>query len=283
MAAWSRGVGTAAGRAFVAAFKGGVTNLAAALTYFSLLSLFPTLIIVVALLALVGQTSASHLFISLLEEVAPASAAETIRGPVAGVIAQRGGAGALVSVSAIVALFAASAYVGAFIWAVERIYPVSKPRSYLRQLLRQLLFALIVVVLLALLALIVVVSGPIARVVADASGLGGTVLLLYRILRWPVLVAAAVLLFLVLYLAAPDVQRRGVTHALPGAALGVAVWMAASVLFDLYVARLGHYGATYGALAGLVVFLLWVWILNLSLLVGAQFNVQLGKLRQGPP
>jgi membrane protein len=271
-------VGAAMGRAVAAALKGGATTLAAGLTYYALLSLFPTLIVVVALLALVGQTSASHLFISLLEQIAPASAVDAIRGPIAGVVAQKSSAGVLVSAGAVIALVAASAYVGAFIWAVERVYPVSKSPSFPRRLVRQVLFAVIIVVLLAVLAVIVVVSGPVARVVADATGLGDSLLAAYQVARWPVMAAAAVLLFLVLYLAAPDVQRRGVLHALPGAVLGVAVWVVASVVFDLYVTHLGRYGATYGTLAGVVVFLLWLWILNVSLLLGAQFNAQLGKL-----
>ena len=129
---------------------------------------------------------------------------------------------------------------------------------------------------------IAVVSGPVAKAVGDGLGLGHAVVPVYRATRWPALLVAVVLLFYVLYVAAPDVQRSGFVRAVPGALLGVAVWVVASLVFDLYVNHLGRYGATYGTLGGLVVFLLWLWILNLALLLGAEFNVQLGRLPAHP-
>ena len=265
-------------RAALAANGHGATRLSASLTYYALLSLFPALIILVALFAVLGQTSASQLIVGLVDELAPQGAADVIREPITQIVSGRSSAGAIVGVSVIVALWAASSYVGAFIWAVERVYPVDKPLASWKLLLRRLLFAVIILVLLAVMALVVVVGGPLARLVADAVGLGDATVLAYRILRWPLLFVAAVMLFFVLYAAAPDVQRRGFLKALPGAVLGVAVWTVASVGFNLYVTHLGRYGATYGTLAGLVVFLLWLWILNLALLLGAEFNVQPGRL-----
>ena len=252
-------------------------------TFFALLSLFPALIIVVALLATVGQTSASHLVVTFIEQLAPAGAADSIRGPLTQIVAQHANAGTLVSLGVIIGIWSASGYVACFIWAVERIYPVAKPLSFWRGLRRQLLFAVIILLLLAVMAAAAVVGGPLARLLGDALGVGSAAVAAYRVLRWPLLLAAAMVFFCVLYVAAPDVQRRGFLNALPGAASGVGVWALASVLFNLYVTHLGRYGATYGTLAGLVVFLLWVWILNLALLLGAEFNVQLGKLPARSP
>ncbi len=271
------------GRAALAGFSHGITNYAAALTFYSLLSLFPALIIVVGLLAVFGKTSASQLIVTLIDQLAPAGAAETIRGPITQIVSQRAGAETLLSLSVIVALVAASAYIGTFIWAVERVYAVAKPPSFLKQLPRQLLFAVIILVLLAVLGVVAVSGGPVAKTLGGMLGLGSTAVRLYQVARWPLLLVAAVLLFFTLYVAAPDVQRRGFIHALPGAVLGVAVWLVASALFGLYVSHLGRYGATYGTLAGLVVFLMWIWILNLALLLGAEFNVQLGRLPARSP
>jgi membrane protein len=238
-------------RAALAGYGRGGTRLAAALTYYALLS--------------------------------PPGAADVIREPVTQIVAQRSSAGAVVGASVVVALWAASSYVGAFMWSVDRVYEVAKPASSWKLLVRRLLFALIILALFAVIAVAVVVGGPLARLVADAAGLGDAIVTAYRVLRWPLLFGAAVLLFFILYLAAPDVQRRGFRQALPGAVLGVAVWTAASAVFNLYVTHLGRYGATYGTLAGLVVFLLWIWILNLALLLGAEFNVQLGRLPARSP
>jgi membrane protein len=271
-----------AGRAALAGLHHGITNYAAALTFYSLLALFPALIIVVALLAAFGQTSASHMVVSFLEELAPAGAAASIRGPITQIISQHANAGTLVSLGVVIGIWSASGYVACFIWAVERIYPVAKTPSFWQGLRRQLLFAVVILLLLALMTTVTVVGGPLATRIGDILRLGGASVTAYRVVRWPLLLAAAMLLFFTLYVAAPDVQRSGFRRAVPGAVLGVGVWALASVLFNVYVTHLGRYGATYGTLAGLVVFLLWVWILNLSLLLGAEFNVQLGMLPRRP-
>ena len=261
-------------RAALAGLAHGITNYAAALTFYALLSLFPALIVVVALLAALGQTSATQLILTAVEQLAPPDAVEAIRGPIAGIVAASSGAATVVSLGVVIAVWSASAYVASFVWAVGRISPVDKPPSVLQGLLRRVLFAVIILLLLALMAAALVMGGPLARLVADAVGLGDATVTAYRILRWPLLFVAATLLFFVLYTAAPGVRQRGLLAALPGALLGVGVWLVASALFNLYVTNLGRYGATYGTLAGLVVFLLWVWILNLCLLLGAEFNAQ---------
>lgn len=263
-------------RAALAGLGRGITNYAAALTFYALLSLSPALIIVVALLSALGQTSATQLIVTIVEQLAPPDAVDAIREPVARIVAASSGAAAIVSLGVVIALWSASGYIAAFVWAVEPISPVEKAPSFLRGLLSRLLFAVVILLLLALMGAAVVVGGPLARLVADAVGLGDATVTAYRILRWPLLFAAATLLFFVLYVASPGVRQRGLLAALPGALLGVGVWLVASALFNLYVTSLGRYGATYGTLAGLVVFLLWVWILNLCLLLGAEFNAQTG-------
>ena len=256
----------------------GVPNLAAGLTYYSLLSLFPALIVVVALLALVGRESAASVALDLVREIGPPGAVDTLRGSVERVIQERAAASSLLSLGLLAAVWSASNYVGAFMWSANQIYEV-QGRPFLHRIPRQVALALGILVLLAVILTGAVITGPAAQVLGDVLGIGGPLVLAYRIARWPALFLTATVLFGVLYYFAPNVRQPSFRWITPGGVLGVTLWLLASALFGLFVRYVGDYGATYGTLAGIVVFLLWLWILNLALLVGAELNGQLEDLR----
>ena len=262
-----------------AALADGVLNLAASLTYYALLSLFPALIVVVALLALIGQASTTRVLVDIAQQVAPASAVDTVRGPIENVIASRGTSQTLLSLGIVVAIVSASGFVGAFMWAANRIHGVPD-RPFLKKLPRQIVLALGLLVAMGLIATVVVLTGPIARTLGSGVGLADQALLAYSIARWPMLFVLATLLFGVLYHFAPNVEQGRFRWISAGGFFGVLIGLIATFGFTMYATTLGNYNATYGALAGVVVFLVWLWIFNLALLLGLEFNVEVLRRRR---
>ncbi len=257
----------------------GVTNLSAGLTYYSVMSLFPGLIVVVALLALIGQESTTRTLLDIVGSIGPDSAVETVRDPIEGIIASRGTSRALLSISIVISVVSASAFIGAFTWAANHVYEV-EGRPFLKALPRKIILALALLVTLALIAAIVVLTGPVAATLADAVGLGDEVLFVYGIARWPILFVVTTLLFSVLYYFAPNVRQPKFRWVTPGGFVGVLIWLVATVGLTVYVNSFGNYSATYGALAGVIVFLLWLWIFNIALLAGLEVDVELERRRQ---
>jgi membrane protein len=235
-------------KAALTGFGHGITNFAGALTFFSLLSLFPGLIILVALLATIGQTSASELVVTLVEQLAPPDAVAPIRGPLTDILAGTAGATSIVSLSVVLALWAASGYVGCFIWAVERIYPVQKAPTFLQGLVRQLLFAVIILLLLAVMAVRVVVGGrshgssprPWASATRPSSPTGSSA---GRCCSWRPRCCSTPCT------SPPRRAAAGLPQSAARRGPGVTVWAIASAIFNLYTTHLGRYGATYGTLA----------------------------------
>ncbi len=282
---WHRSLLELVGGTVRHALSDSVPTLAGALTYYALLSLFPALIVVAGLLALTGREATTGLLVDVLGQLLPQEAARAIEGPVEQVVANTSGIGALLSVGLVVAVWSASGYVGAFVWAARHVYDVESGGSFLRGLARRLGFALVILVLLAVLTVVLVMSGSATAVVGDALGVGEGALRAYDLVRWPLLAAAAVILFSTLYAAAPAARRRGVPRLSAGGLLAVVVWLAGTAAFDLYVSRFADYGAVYGALGGFVVFLLWLWMSNMAVLLGAEFNAELARRHEAeePP
>jgi membrane protein len=258
-----------------------IPTLAGALTYYALLSLFPALVVVVGLLALVGQEATTGALVDIMGELLPEDAAAAIEGPLEDLIADRAGLRALLSIGFVIAIWSASGYVGAFMWASRQVYDVESGGSFLRNLIRRIAFALGILVMLAVLTILLVASGPVVEVVGSALDIGDEALRVWGLLRWPLLVLAAIVLFSILYASAPDVRRPGFHWLTLGGLLGVVLWLAATAVFNFYVTSFADYSATYGALGGLIVFLLWLWISNMAILVGAEFNSEL--IRQQIP
>lgn len=262
------------------ALADNVPTLAGALTYYALLSLFPALIVIAGIFALAGREATGGVLVEVLGQLLPPEAAQALEEPVERLLADRAGAGTLLGVGLVVALWSASAYVGAFIWAARRVYEVRSGGPFLLDLARRVGFALLILVALAALAIVLVASGPVVATLGEALGIGAGALRAYDLLRWPLLVVAAVALISILYAAAPAVGARSVRRLPVGSALAVAIWLVATTAFDYYVARFADYGAVYGTLGGVIVFLLWLWIFNIAVLAGAELNAELARGRE---
>jgi membrane protein len=256
------------------------TDLAAALTYYSVLALFPAAI---ALLSLVGLVSDGpktvDTLIQILRDVGASSAADTLE-PTLTELSNTPGAGLALIIGLAAALWSASGYVGAFGRGMNRIYEVGEGRPIWKLRPIMLLITLITVLLTAVVALALVITGPAAQAVGDAIGLGSTVVLIWNIAKWPVLLAIVVLIVALLYYATPNVKQPKFRWISVGALVAILVWLVASAAFGLYVATFASYNKTYGSLAGVVVFLLWLWITNLALLFGAELDAELERGRQ---
>nr|WP_201469932.1 YihY/virulence factor BrkB family protein [Microbacterium hydrocarbonoxydans] len=256
------------------------TDIAAALTYYAVLSIFPGLIAVFSLLGVVGQgKAAGDAVIDIVEQVAPGETAETIRGPIEQ-FADSPAAGVALITGILLAVWSASGYVGAFSRAMNRIYEIDEGRPFWKLKPAQLLVTVITIVLFVIAAIILVVSGPIARAIGDALGLGTLPQTIWSIAKWPLLAFIVVLAVAILYYATPNAKQPKFRWISLGALLAIIVLAVATAGFAFYVANFSNYDRTYGSLAGVVIFLLWLWIANLALLVGAEFDAELERGRQ---
>ena len=252
-----------------------LTDWAAALTYYGVLAMFPAVIALVSIVGLVfDPRQIADALTSILNEIAPGTAAQTFSG----VIQQLAGSTATAGLGLVLglagALWGASGYVGAFTRAANVIWETPEGRPFWKLKPLQLLLTLIGVLFTALIAGAVVLSGPIVDAVGRALGLGSTAVTVWSFAKWPVLAAIVAVMIAVLYYMAPNVRLRGFRWVSPGAAFALLVWAVASALFAFYVANFGSYNKTYGTLAGVVVFLVWFWLTNLALLIGVELDAE---------
>jgi membrane protein len=263
----------------VAEFKDdNLTDWAAALTYYGILSIFPALLVLVSILGLVGQ-SATQPLIDNISTVAPGAAQEIVTNAIRNLQRSQGAAGVLFVVGLAAALWSASGYVAAFMRASNAIYDVEEGRPIYKTLPVRIGLTLVLLVLLAISALGVVVTGGLAERVGDLVGVGETAVDVWGIAKWPVLLLIVSFMFALLYWAAPNVKTSGFPWVSPGGLLAVLGWVIASAAFAFYVANFGSYNKTYGTLAGVIIFLIWLWISNIMLLLGAEFNAELERRR----
>ncbi|ODQ92831.1 YihY/virulence factor BrkB family protein [Mycolicibacterium holsaticum] len=256
------------------------TDLAAALTYYATLSIFPALVVMVSLLGVFGQGRRTvDALLDIAADVAPASALDTLR-PTVEQLVNSPTAGVALVVGIVGALWSASGYVGAFGRAMNRIYEVDEGRPVWKLRPVQLLLTLAGLVMAAAVLLMLAISGPVARWIGDAIGLGDAAVTVWSIAKWPLILLFVVLAVAILYYVTPNVEQPKFRWISGGAALAIVVWLIASLLFGLYVANFGNYNRTYGTLAGAIVFLLWLWITNLALLFGAEVDAELERSRQ---
>jgi membrane protein len=264
-----------------------LTDSAAALTYYAVLSIFPALLALVAIVGLVGDPQAiTKALTDIVSSIGPASAADTFKGPIEGLTKSSGAAGILVIVGIASALWTASGYVGAFMRACNVIYEVEEGRSFIKLRPLQLLVTLVLVLLLALVLVALVLTGPVARQIGSAVGVGGAAVTVWDIAKWPVLLVVVAFMIALLYYASPNAKLRGLKSILPGAALAIVIWLLASAAFAFFVANFGSYNKTYGALGGVIVLLVWLWITNVAILLGAELNAERERslqLKQGAP
>jgi membrane protein len=256
-----------------------LTDWAAALTYYGVLSIFPALIALVSILGLVG-TSATQPLLDNLATVAPGPAKQILTGALEGLQRSRGAAGLLFFIGIGAAIWSASGYIGAFMRASNAIYEVEEGRPFWIKRPVQLAVTIVMIALLAVSAVAVVITGGLATQVGNVVGAGKTAVTVWDIAKWPVLVLVVALMFSILYWAAPNVRQPGFRWLTPGGIVAVLVWIVASAAFAFYVANFSSYNKTYGTLGGMVAFLVWLWISNLAVLFGAELNAELERGRQ---
>ncbi|WP_431980723.1 YhjD/YihY/BrkB family envelope integrity protein [Streptomyces qinglanensis] len=260
----------------------GLTDVAAALTYYAVLSVFPALIALVSLVSLVmSREKIVDTLNDLVDTVGPASAAETFKKPIESMASSGSGTpSVLLAVGVLGALWTASGYVGAFVRASNVIYEVQEGRPFRTLRPVQLLVTAAAVLLMAVVLVGLVVSGPVAERAGKALGVGHAAVTAWEWAKWPVLVLVVVAVVAGLYYAAPNVRLSGPSAVLPGAVLALGVWLVASAGFAFYAANFGSYNETYGTLGGVVVFLVWLWLTNLAVVLGAEFNAERERGRQ---
>ena len=258
--------------------RDNLTDLAASLTYYGLLSIAPALVVLVAALGLLGKDATAQV-VDQVQAVAPGSSAEFVRTLIAQAQANRTGAGLGAVLGLLVALWSASGYVSAFMRASNVIYDIPEGRPIWKTIPIRVGVTVFAVVVMVVSAVIVVVSGPVARQIGQLVGAGDTGLMLWNVLKWPVLLLLVSVLFAVLFWASPNARQGGVKWVSPGGILAVLIWLVVSGLFAVYVAYFSSYNKTYGSLAGVVVFLVWLWLTNIAILLGAEVNAELDRGR----
>jgi membrane protein len=252
-----------------------LSDWAAALTYYGLLSLFPALIAMVSLIGIFGDPKTTTTKLTeIITEIGPSTAAETFEGPIKSIVENQSTAGLAFVIGLATALWSASGYVGAFTRASNIIYETPEGRPFWKLRPLQIAITLAMIILMALLAIGLVLTGPVVEAIANPIGLSSTAVDVWNIAKWPVMAAIFILMVNLLYYSTPNVKLRGFKWVTPGAILAIVVWAIASALFAFYVANFGSYDKTYGTLAGLIVLLLWFWITNLAILFGHQMNAE---------
>jgi membrane protein len=256
------------------------TDLAAALTYYAVLSLFPALVVMVSLLGVFGQGKrTTDTLLQIVGDLGPGSAIDTLRTPIEQLV-ENPSAGLTLAIGIIGALWSASGYVGAFGRAMNRIYEIDEGRPVWRLRPLQLLITFVGLVSAAAVAFMLAISGPVASAIGNVIGLGDAALTVWNVARWPLMLAFVVFAVATLYYATPNIKQPTFRWISVGAGIAILIWVAASVGFGFYVAHFSSYNKTYGALAGVIVFLLWLWITNLALLFGAELDAELQRGRQ---
>ncbi|MEV0738530.1 YihY/virulence factor BrkB family protein [Streptomyces sp. NPDC050549] len=251
---------------------------AAALTYYGVLSLFPALLVLVSLLGIAG-TSATQQVLDNIEKLAPSSARNII-GDAVRQLHATGGLGSIVAVvGVVVAVWSASGYIAAFIRSANVVYDMPEGRPVWKVLPIRVGVTVVLLVLTVISALTVVFTGGLARAAGSALGIGHATLMVWSIAKWPGLIILVMAMIAILYWAAPNVKGRGFRWVTPGSVLALLVWMIASAGFAFYVAHFASYNKTYGTLAGVVVFLIWLWISNIAVLLGLEFDAELARQR----
>jgi membrane protein len=266
-------------RTFAEFKEDNVTDWAAALTYYGILSVFPALIALVSILGLIGGAAIDPLEKNL-GTFAPGPARQILENALHGLTGSRGGAGILFFVGLAAAIWAAAGYIGAFIRASNAIWDVEEGRPIWHTVPLRLGITIVMLVLLTVTAIAVTVTGPVAHKVGELIGVGGAAVTAWDIAKWPVLLLIVGLMFSILYYAAPNVQQLGVRWVTPGGILAVVVWLVVSGLFGLYVGNFGSYNKTYGSLGAVVIFLVWLWLTNIAILFGAELNAEIARGRQ---
>jgi membrane protein len=256
-----------------------LTDWAAALTYYAILAVFPALLALVSIVGLMGSSTTQSL-IENLGQVAPGPAKDIFTSAIENLQQNQGAAGIMLIVGLALAIWSASGYVSAFMRASNTIYDVEEGRPVWKSIPTRVGTTLVLLLLLAITAVGVVLTGGLAEQVGKVLGIDKTAVDVWNIAKWPVLIGIVSLMFAILYYAAPNVKHPKFRWVSPGGVVAVILWIAASAAFAFYVASFSSYNETYGAIGGVIVFLTWLWITNIAVLFGAELNAELERGRQ---
>ena len=256
------------------------TDQAAALTYYGVLAIFPAMLALLSILGVVGQAQkAVDTVLEVLGPLVSQGTLETIT-PVLQSLASSQAAGLALVLGIAGALWSASGYVGAFSRAMNRIYEIEEGRPFWKLRPLMLLITVVAIALTAVVLVILIVSGPVAEAVGSAIGIGSTAVTIWQYAKWPVLALVVMLIVALLYHSTPNVKQPKFKWISVGAGIAILIWVLASVAFAFYVANFGSYNKTYGSLAGPIIALLWLWLTNVALLLGAEVDSELERGRQ---
>jgi membrane protein len=256
------------------------TDMAAALTYYAVLSMFPAFVALISILGVFGNGKTTvDTLMNMAQQLAPGGSLDTLRSTL-DQLSTSSGSGIGLVIGLLGAIWSASGFVGAFGRTMNRIYEVPEGRPIWKLRPQNLLITVVVLVLVAIAAGSLVLTGPVAQTVGDVVGLGSTAVTVWNIAKWPLLLVLVVIIIAILYFGTPNVQQPKFRWMSTGALAAIVIWVVASVGFGLYVANFSNYNKTYGSLAGVIVFLLWLWLGNLALLFGAEFDSELERARQ---
>ncbi|MFI6645391.1 YihY/virulence factor BrkB family protein [Streptomyces sp. NPDC050504] len=255
-----------------------LTDRAAALTYYGVLSLFPALLVLVSLLGVAGR-SATEKILDNVEQLTPGAVRDVVGDAVRQLQGNTGIGSVMAVAGMILAVWSASGYVAAFIRSSNAVYDVPEGRPVWKVMPLRLALTIVLMVLAVISALIVVFTGGLARRGGELLGIDDTALTVWEITKWPVLVVLVTLMIAILYWAGPNAKIRGFRWITPGSALALVIWMIASAGFAFYVANFASYNKTYGTFAGVIVFLVWLWISNIAILLGLEFDAETARQR----
>jgi membrane protein len=273
-----KGLFAAFKRTFTQYSEDNISDWAAALTYYGVLSIFPGVLVIVSLLGMLSSNGQQTVQ-STVQQIAPNQEIQKLVDTVLTQVKDPGTAGLAAVVGIVVAFWSASSYIAAFMRASNAIYDVPEGRPIWKTLPIRLGVTAVVGVMLILSVVIVVFTGDLARVVGDRIGLGSAAVTVWNIAKWPVLIVLVALMFAILYWASPNAKTGGFRWVSPGGILAVVLWLIASAAFAIYLANFANYNKTYGTLGGVIAFLVWLWISNIAILLGAELDAELERGR----
>jgi membrane protein len=253
-----------------------ITDWAGALTYYGVLAVFPAIIALVSIVGLVGS-SATDSLLENVGELAPGPAKDILTSAIENLASSKGAAGIAFIVGLVLSLYSASSYISAFTRASNDIYDVEEGRPIWKLKPQQIAIALVLIVMLVGIAVAVTLSGPLAKEAGKVIGVGDSAVMIWDFAKIPLILLMVSFLFAFLYWAAPNVKQPGFKFISPGGIVALVIWIVASLLFAFYVASFASYNKTYGALGGVIAFLVWIWLTNIAILFGAEFNSELQR------
>ena len=256
-----------------------ITDWAAALTYYSILAIFPAIIALVSIIGLLGDSLTQPL-LDNVGKLAPGPAKDILTNAITNLASNKGAAGIAFIIGLALALNSASSYISAFARASNSIYDVEEGRPVWKLKPQQIGITIVLLLLLVAVTVAVAVSGPLAQELGKVLGIGDSAVMIWDLAKIPLILLVVSFMFAFLYKTAPNVRQPGFRFWSPGGVVALIIWIVASLLFALYVAKFASYNKTYGALGGVVVFLVWMWITNLAILFGAEFNSELQRSQQ---